>query len=43
LRPSEIEKACGSSKKLFNALGWKPSIDLTDSLQEVLNSWRVNR
>jgi len=40
LRPVEIPVYVGSSKKLEQAVGWKPQYDIERSLQETLEWWR---
>lgn len=39
LRPAENPAVIGSYEKINRELGWKPEIQLTDSLRSVLNYW----
>lgn len=41
LRPSEQRRVVGSSQKLQEHTGWKPSISMTDTLQSALSDWEV--
>lgn len=40
-RDSEIEIQVGDSTKITNLVGWKPNIPFEQSLEDLLNSWRV--
>ena len=40
LRPSDIPVALGNSTRLMQCTGWKPSIPLEQTLQELLDYWR---
>lgn len=40
LRGSEIAVAAGDNKAAFEALGWKPEIDLHQTLADVLEDWK---
>ena len=39
LRPAEQRRMCGSHARITAATGWKPSIDLSDTLNGLLNYW----
>jgi GDP-4-dehydro-6-deoxy-D-mannose reductase len=39
LRPSEQRRVVGSNKKILQATGWSPSVDLDKTLQSVLLDW----
>lgn len=41
LRPSDIPKASGSSRKLREMTGWKPVIPLSQTLDNLLDYWRT--
>lgn len=41
LRGSEIAVAAGDNKAAFEALGWKPEIDLHQTLADVLEDWKA--
>ncbi len=41
MRPSDIPYAAGDSQRLRQALGWKPSIELPETLKELLDYWRA--
>ena len=41
LRPSDVPVSVCDNRKLGDATGWRPQIDLTDSLHDLLDSWRV--
>ena len=41
LRASEIAVAAGDNKAAFEALGWKPEIDLRQTLADVLEDWKA--
>lgn len=41
LRGSEIAVAAGDNKAAFEALGWKPEIDLRQTLADVLEDWKA--
>jgi GDP-4-dehydro-6-deoxy-D-mannose reductase len=38
-RPAEQRRVCGSYAKLHSATGWAPSINLQDTLKQVLDDW----
>lgn len=38
-RPSEQRRVCGSYRKLHQATGWEPQVDLQDTLKRVLEDW----
>ena len=40
LRPSDVPVSVCDNRKLVNAVGWQPTIELVDSLQELLDDWR---
>lgn len=40
LRPSDVARTLCDSSRLRGATGWKPSLDLPDSLADVLQFWR---
>lgn len=42
LRPSDVMILIGSSEKFKKQTGWKPKIDLTQTLEDLLNYWREN-
>ena len=39
-RAGEVEVVCGSPEKLRAAVGWKPTIPLRKTLEDLLNYWR---
>jgi GDP-4-dehydro-6-deoxy-D-mannose reductase len=39
LRPSEQRRMCGSHARITAATGWKPSIELRDTLAQLLDYW----
>ncbi len=41
LRPSDVPVSVCDNRKLGDATGWRPQIALTDSLRDLLDSWRV--
>jgi len=41
LRGSEIAVAAGDNKAAFEALGWKPEIDLRRTLGDVFEDWKI--
>ena len=41
MRPSDIPYAAGDSQRLRQALGWKPSIGLPETLEQLLDYWRA--
>ena len=40
-RPVEVEELFGDSTKLIEATGWKPKFSLEDTLNDLLEFWRV--
>ncbi len=40
-RDSEIEVQVGDSTKITSLVGWRPNISFEQSLEDLLNSWRV--
>ena len=40
LRPSDVPCSYCDNRKVAAATGWQPTIDLRDSLHDLLNSWR---
>lgn len=40
MRPADIPKIVGDYSKLEEATGWKPEIDLDQTLEDVLEDWR---
>lgn len=38
-RPAEQRRVCGNYAKLHAATGWKPGVDLRDTLKHVLDDW----
>lgn len=40
LRPSDVPVSVCDNRRLVQATGWQPQIDLHDSLRDVLNDWR---
>ncbi len=40
LRPIDIADLYGDSRSIYDAVGWKPKIDIEQTLQELLNYWR---
>jgi GDP-4-dehydro-6-deoxy-D-mannose reductase len=40
LRPSDVPKLIGDATKLRLAVGWKPEIEIEESLSDTLNDWR---
>ncbi|HIH11105.1 TPA: GDP-mannose 4,6-dehydratase [Candidatus Woesearchaeota archaeon] len=40
MRPSDIPILVGSNTKIHQATGWKPIIPLSQTLRDILNSWR---
>jgi len=40
MRPSDVPRSCCDNRKLVQATGWQPQIDLRDSLEEMLDTWR---
>lgn len=41
MRPSDIPSASGSSDALHRATGWQPTINLNETLNDLLNDWRT--
>jgi GDP-4-dehydro-6-deoxy-D-mannose reductase len=39
LRPAEQRRMCGSHERLTAATGWQPSIELRDTLRQLLDYW----
>ena len=42
LRPVDVPVVRGDNTKLRDATGWKPELDLEQTLREVLDWWRAN-
>jgi GDP-4-dehydro-6-deoxy-D-mannose reductase len=40
LRPSDVPNLVGDATKLRLAVGWKPEIEIEESLSDTLNDWR---
>ena len=40
-RPVEVEELFGDSTKLIETTGWKPEFSLEDTLNDLLEFWRV--
>lgn len=40
MRPSDIPSASGNSSAIRELTGWAPSVDLNDTLSDLLNHWR---
>lgn len=40
MRPSDVPVLVGDASKLSDATGWKPDIELTQTLQDILEWWR---
>ena len=40
MRPSDVPRMVGDVSKLTKQTGWQPSVDLTKTLQDILDYWR---
>lgn len=41
IRPNENKIVTGSSEKIFNELGWTPTLTLNDSLNDLIGFWKT--
>ncbi|MBK8050480.1 MAG: hypothetical protein IPK16_27285 [Anaerolineales bacterium] len=41
LRPSDVPCSFADIRKLVTATGWQPEITLRDTLNDLLNAWRM--
>jgi GDP-4-dehydro-6-deoxy-D-mannose reductase len=41
LRPSDVPRSYCDNRRLKQATGWQPKIDLRTALQDLLDSWRA--